>query len=119
MKRSYPIACFDGLSITENLLKEYAAEVGSKKVGKSSVAANYLDGVPNDRVLVLPLRVGKWKGPGVPDETMVDVCRNCGSGIYLEDEHAAFYQGDIRFSMPHKVCLALIAHDVIKDRKER
>ena len=86
----------------------------------SGTAAKDLEGVPNDRVLVLPLRVGKWKDKQrYHDNHVVDICRGCGGPIRLSHHFAAFYQGDIRFSMPNKLCLALITHDTIKGRRDR
>ena len=117
--RTYPIACFSGLSITDKLITEYVSEDTYYR-GTSKFAASNCDGVPNDRPLVLPLRVGSWKNEqDFPDDTLVEVCRGCGAGIYLGHVQAVFYQGDIRFSMGHKLCLALIAYDVLKNRRDR
>ena len=116
MDRVYPIACYSALSITDHMLYKYSAAdthwVGDKNNRRTVM--NKLEGVPNDRILVLPLRVGPWKK--LPDTFAIEICRACGGAILLKHEAAAFYQGDIRFSMPNIVSTAIIAHDVIKDR---
>ena len=45
--------------------------------------------VPNDRILTLPLRVGKFKA--MPTDTVIEICRSCGGTIKLSDGHASFY----------------------------
>ena len=114
--RKYPVANFAGVSITEHLTRKCATEhwyyIGDERAQHRAIAD--LGGVPNDRVLVLPLRVGKWKEKG--GNFAIEVCRVCGEKIRLKDEYAAFYQGDIRFSMPHKMCTALITYDELKYR---
>ena len=71
--------------------------------------------VPNDRVLLLPLRIGNFKDAS--DDAVVDVCRACGKTIVVGDRFAAFYQGDLRLNVGHLMALAVLAHDTIWDQR--
>ena len=94
----YPIACFSGLPITSHMLELIDRSAAAENVARS------LGGSLHGRVLILPLTTGFFHGPAIPDTRVIEICRKCGEPITKGHKHAIFYEGDVRFSMPHKLC---------------
>ena len=81
------MACFSGLSITDHLLENAPGMKDDK--GFSKRVKKTLAGVPNEKIMVLPLKIGKWKT--MHPDTVIEICRSCGKPITIGQEFAAFY----------------------------